>query len=132
MIGLGTTIASVPSILAAAWSKTSFAVTLYRLVTRRWQRACLWFLGITLNVFMTLLALLSFLRCVPPQKVWRPYLEGSCMSVNVYLRYGIFSGTYSAVVDLMLAVAPWPIVWKTTLQTKEKIGVGVAMSMGIL
>lgn len=131
-IGLGTSAASVPSILATAWSKTSFAITLYRLMRERWQRAGLWFLAVSMNFLLTLLAALSFLRCVPPEKVWKPYVEGSCMSMETYLVIAIFASSYSAVVDMTLAVAPWPVVWKTSLVTKEKVGLALAMSMGVV
>lgn len=34
--------------------------------------------------------------------------------------------------DLFLAALPWSILPKLQMKTKEKIGVGIAMSMGIL
>lgn len=156
-IGIGTSAASVPSILAAAWSKTSFVITLYILFTARWQRVVIAFIGVSMNIFMTFLALLSFLRCSPPEKIWKPFtVEGKCWSNEAYLSYAIFAGgkctpseicccspheqqtdselklalAYSASVDFILAILPWQIILKTQLSTKEKIGLCVAMSMG--
>jgi len=34
--------------------------------------------------------------------------------------------------DLTLALLPWTLVWKLQMKPAEKIGVAVAMSMGIL
>jgi hypothetical protein len=34
--------------------------------------------------------------------------------------------------DMVLAVMPWKIIWSMTMNRKEKIGVMVAMSMGVL
>ena len=34
--------------------------------------------------------------------------------------------------DFVLALLPWPIVWGLTMRRTEKIGVAVAMSMGVL
>jgi hypothetical protein len=34
--------------------------------------------------------------------------------------------------DMLLAVMPWKIIWSMTMNRKEKIGVMVAMSMGVL
>jgi len=34
--------------------------------------------------------------------------------------------------DLALALLPWTLVWKLQMKPAEKIGVAVAMSMGIL
>jgi len=35
-------------------------------------------------------------------------------------------------VDFVLAFLPWPLVWSLQMQRREKIGVAVAMSMGVL
>ena len=39
---------------------------------------------------------------------------------------------YSAVVDFVLAFLPWPLIWGLRMRRREKIGVAVAMSMGVL
>jgi len=39
---------------------------------------------------------------------------------------------YSATMDLSLALLPWTLVWKLQMKPAEKIGVAVAMSMGLL
>lgn len=39
---------------------------------------------------------------------------------------------YSGVMDLVLAIIPWGIIMRLHMHTKEKIGVALAMSMGVL
>lgn len=39
---------------------------------------------------------------------------------------------YSAAMDFVLALLPWQIIWNLQMKRKEKFGVAVAMSMGIL
>jgi len=39
---------------------------------------------------------------------------------------------WSALMDVCLAVLPWKILWNLQMRTAEKIGAGVAMSLGIL
>lgn len=34
--------------------------------------------------------------------------------------------------EFILALLPWKIIWKLQMQRKEKVGVALAMSMGIL
>jgi len=34
--------------------------------------------------------------------------------------------------DISLALLPWKVLWNLQMRTAEKIGVGVAMSLGIL
>ena len=39
---------------------------------------------------------------------------------------------YSAAMDLTLALLPWTLVWKLQMKPAEKVGVAIAMSMGVL
>lgn len=39
---------------------------------------------------------------------------------------------YSAVMDITLAFLPWKLVWALQMRKKEKFGVAVAMSCGVL
>ncbi|KKF95838.1 hypothetical protein CFO_g1800 [Ceratocystis platani] len=50
---------------------------------------------------------------------------------GIWRDYGIFSAALSGLIDLLLAMLPWKIIWGLQMRTKEKIGVGAAMSMGM-
>ena len=39
---------------------------------------------------------------------------------------------YSAGTEFALALLPWKLIWKLQMKRKEKVGVAIAMSMGIL
>jgi len=34
--------------------------------------------------------------------------------------------------DFTLAILPWTVIWKLQMKKPEKLGVGIAMSMGFL
>lgn len=119
--------------MAAAWSKTSFALTLYRLTTDRpFMRAFLWFAIISINLACSGVVVVTWAQCTPAEKVWRPSVEGSCWPKSVHINYNIFAAVYSGTMDLVLALLPWLLIWKLTLSKKEKFGMLVAMSMGVL
>ncbi|KAL2194023.1 hypothetical protein P885DRAFT_43908 [Corynascus similis CBS 632.67] len=118
------------SILAALWSKTSFAVTVLRISTG-WIRAFVWFIIITVNACLGVAIAITWAQCMPIEKVWHPYLEGTCWPKIVQIRYNIFTAVYSGAMDIVLAILPWKIIWTLTMNRKEKVGVMVAMSMGI-
>ncbi|KAM7187533.1 hypothetical protein V8F33_011180 [Rhypophila sp. PSN 637] len=118
------------SILAATWSKTAFAITLLRLMPGR-MRFLLWFIIATVNIFMGLNAVFMWTRCSPVSKTWNPYAPGTCWEPHVYPTYGMFAAGYSAAMDFVLALLPWKVIWKLQMRRKEKIGVALAMSMGI-
>ncbi|OTB05616.1 hypothetical protein M426DRAFT_10365 [Hypoxylon sp. CI-4A] len=115
--------------LSIAWSKTSFAVMLLRIMQGK-MKTLLWVIIVTMNVFMTLGALSLFLQCSPVAKSWDEHIPGRCWhEFNTVA--GMFSSAYSALMDFVLAVLPWPLIWHLKMKTKEKIGTAVAMSMGI-
>lgn len=78
------------SILAAVWSKTSFALTLLRLLQGK-LRALVWFIIVSSNVAMGLNALFVWIRCIPVSKTWNVYEEGSCWEPHVYPNFGMFA-----------------------------------------
>lgn len=119
------------SITALAWSKTAFAVTLLRL-TDGWTKKTVWFLIITINVFLGLSAMLPWLSCTPLKGAWASVPNTKCWDKKVMLYINIFSGAWSAAADVALALLPWSFLRSLQMKNKEKVGAGVAMSMGIL
>ena len=125
--GLGSTF----TVLAIVWSKTSFGITLLRLARDRlrWALAAV---VVAMNVAMGLQAVFVWVRCQPVQKNWRPGMEGRCWALEVSNGYAVFSAVLSGVCDVVFALLPWYLVWGLRMRKKEKVGVVVAMSMGVL
>jgi len=115
---------------AVIWSKTSFAVTLLRLTEGKTKKF-VWFLIVSGNIFIGLSSLFLWVQCKPLEKAWSPFVPGVCWAPDVLMKYNIFSGAYSAAMDFTLALLPWTIVWNLRMRRTDKIGVAIAMSMGI-
>ncbi|KAH8650882.1 hypothetical protein BGZ60DRAFT_436753 [Tricladium varicosporioides] len=120
------------AIIAVAISKTSFAVTLLRLATKHWHMYMIWFIIISLNLVMWFCGLFQFIQCSPVEKLWDLTAPGTCWDPHIQINYAIFAGSYSAVMDFLLALFPWLLIWKLQMKTAEKVGVGIAMSLGVL
>lgn len=129
--GIFSLLSGLFSILSAVCSKTSFAITLLRL-TDGWTKRVIWGIIISMNILMPLSALFLFVSCNPPAKNWKPELPGKCWPSNVSVIYGIVVGAYSSSCDLALALLPWRILMRFRMYRREKIGVALAMSMGVL
>lgn len=67
------------SVLAATWSKTSFALTMLRLC-QGWVKAFIWFLIVTLNAVMGTAMLFMWIKCRPFAKIWDSSIEGWCIN----------------------------------------------------
>ncbi|KAH8197362.1 hypothetical protein TruAng_008455 [Truncatella angustata] len=117
--------------LGAAWSKTSFAITLLR-ITNRFVQAGLWFIVITLNLSLAFNAVLPYVWCTPAAKGWSPTIHGNCWDRKVTIRYSMFAAGYSAGMDFILAIIPWTVIMKLNMALKEKLGVAVCMSLAVV
>lgn len=159
LIGLLGYLSGVPVVLAIVWSKTSFAITLVRLVQGR-LKAFIWFIIITMNLFMIISIINIWISCSPVEKLYNPTVPGRCWPINVIVDYAIFSGckfslpthghpkggisgwtanmtvlvieVYFAAMYFILALLPWKLIMKLNMRKVEKVGVALAMSMGIL
>ena len=127
---LPNTIAGTFIAVASVWSKTSFGVTLL-LLTDGWLKKFVWFCILSMNTAIFLSVLFPWIRCSPVQKTWDATTPGTCMELSVTVNYNIFSAAYSAAMYFMLALLPWKFLWGLHMKRGEKIGVGVAMSMGV-
>ncbi|KAH7007334.1 hypothetical protein EDB80DRAFT_751959 [Ilyonectria destructans] len=99
------------TVVAACWSKASFGITLTR-ITEGWTKRFIFILLVSMNIFLGLSGLFAWPSKTP-------------------VHYNIFSGAYSATCDIILALLPWTVLRTLQMAMREKLGVGLAMSMGI-
>lgn len=138
------------AVISVAVSKSSFILTLLRLVQRPWQKYALWFMLATINIFMLSIAIVQFFQCSdPPTK--------GCVPTENVVGLGIFAAgctcallfvffpllfrvvltiypilTDSAAMDLVLTAFPTLVIWRVQMVKREKIGVIASMSLGIM
>jgi len=80
------------SILAACWSKTSFAITVLR-ISSGWVKIVIWFIMITVNLALGGAVAITWCQCTPFEKIWQPALEGHCWPKGIQVRYNIFTAS---------------------------------------
>ncbi|KAJ4333205.1 hypothetical protein N0V95_009486 [Ascochyta clinopodiicola] len=131
IIALWTSIGASVSCFASTLSKISFGVTLLRLTSGplRWF---VWFCIVTLFLFMLPSAFITWIQCTPTAKAWNPTIEGKCWDATITVNYGIFNAAWCAAADFALALLPWKLILGLQMRMREKVGVGIAMSMGVL
>ncbi|KAK4664089.1 uncharacterized protein QC763_001630 [Podospora pseudopauciseta] len=130
---VGATLGSCITILTIVWSKTSFAITILRLSpSGSVLRNIAWFVLVSMNTLMIVQAVVVWVKCNPISKNWDLSNEGTCWDVHATNYYGVFCGVFSGVCDIVLALLPWRLVWGLQMRKKEKLGVVVGMSMGVV
>ncbi|KAM5342258.1 hypothetical protein ACJ41O_013224 [Fusarium nematophilum] len=132
IINLNTILVATFGIIATTTSKTSFAITLYRIATNAWMKRFLVFVIVTINLTMNLVWIFGFAKCTPIEKVWDSDVPGTCWNRTHLVRYQLFAAYYSAILDFVLAFLPWPILMGMTMLRRERLGVAVAMSLGAI
>lgn len=121
---------SLLSVLAIVWSKTSFAITVMR-ICDGWKRIFLWFAILSINLFMITTGILLNVKCTPLDFILPGGPGKECLPANINVIFGTAASAYSGVMDVLLAFLPWQVVWNLQMKPGEKIGVALAMSMGI-
>ncbi|KAJ5692602.1 hypothetical protein N7462_002025, partial [Penicillium macrosclerotiorum] len=126
-------ISFVVVIFGCVFSKTSFAFTLMRIVTRAWMKALLWFIIISMNAIMWLCGICYLAQCKPAAALWNSELlaTAKCWPTSVFETIALVAGSYSGCMDFILALLPWVVLWKLEMKMREKVGIALAMSMGI-
>lgn len=119
------------TILACLWSKTSFGITILRLTNSK-LKVFVWTVVLVLNVVMILQALFVWVKCNPVKKNWLPMTPGWCWSMQANNGYSVFANVFSGACDILFALLPWHLIWSLNINRKEKVGVIIAMSMGVL
>ncbi|KAJ6151582.1 hypothetical protein N7470_007179 [Penicillium chermesinum] len=120
-------------IFGCVFAKTSFAITLLRIVTRPWMKISLWFIIISMNILMWTTGVSYLAQCSPAAALWRTELlaTAKCWPPIAFEVLGMTAGAYSGFMDFVLSLFPWVILWNLQMNKREKFGIALAMSMGI-
>ncbi|PKS06304.1 hypothetical protein jhhlp_007052 [Lomentospora prolificans] len=111
-------IASTFSITASSWSRR--------------LRYFIWFTVISVNLTKAGSAMVGWISCRPLAKSWDPLIvDGVCWDPKATSNFNMFSGVYSGFMDVVLAFLPWQVIMSLQMRTREKVGVAIAMSMGV-
>ncbi|KAI0592889.1 hypothetical protein F4775DRAFT_587216 [Biscogniauxia sp. FL1348] len=69
------------------------------------------------------------LACTPRKRIWQRWLPGTCINIDAF---NLFITSFHLVFDLFMLLLPHQIIWKLSLTTRQKVGVSMIFSVGIL
>ncbi|KAG9258741.1 uncharacterized protein F5Z01DRAFT_632809 [Emericellopsis atlantica] len=130
-VGLGGMVVGTMVLIAPALSKTSFVLTVGKISGPKLKKA-LWFIAVPMNVLQVAALVIQFVQCSPLEKVWNPWTDGRCWGRQANLAMSMTSSAYSGIMDLVLATIPWIILKDLQIKRREKIGIAIAMSLGVI
>ncbi|PQE13980.1 hypothetical protein CJF30_00006767 [Rutstroemia sp. NJR-2017a BBW] len=118
------------NIFAIAASKSAVAAFLLRLVIVDWHKYFLYGCIASTTIVCFLCAILDFFQVTPIAAVFNPTIPHT-VNFN-FTANAIFSGSYTALMDFVLALFPWYFLAPVQLRKKERMTVCFGLSLGVL
>jgi hypothetical protein len=94
-ISLSTIMVAAFGIMSTTLSKSSFAITLYRISMDQWMKYLLIFIMVTINISMNLVWIFGLVKCSPFAKVLDGKVEGTCWDKNKLVKFQLFAACTS-------------------------------------
>ena len=68
-------------------------------------------------------------QCAPRAKIWKPWLPGHCIDINIAF---ITTAAINIISDVAILVLPMKIIWHLQMPIKRKWGVTAMFGTGVL
>ena len=78
--------------------------------------------------FMSTIVAINLI-CTPRDKIWRDWVDGSCFDYN---GFNISIAAINFAFNIIILLLPHWSIWKLALSTRQKIGVSIIFSVGIM
>lgn len=72
--------------------------------------------------------LLNF-QCIPHEKIWKFYLEGTCIGLH---EIQLASASIQVFSDLAMTVLPQKLIWNLHMGWRKRLGVSIIFGFGLL
>ncbi|KAG8626937.1 hypothetical protein KVT40_005882 [Elsinoe batatas] len=122
------------SLPAGIFAKYSIIALLLQIQgkTAKKRSIALYVLGFLIGVSAIVQFFLSLFQCEPLDKLWFPYLDGSCPRLKLAGDWSYFQGAIAVLADVSLALWPISIVWNLQTSFRIKLGVCSLMAVGVI
>ncbi|KAL4781244.1 hypothetical protein BJX76DRAFT_360108 [Aspergillus varians] len=122
-------------IISFSVPKLAVAAMLIRILNpSTWQKAVIWGVTGMGAVISGICIIVLFTMCDPPRALWQTSLviagKATCKDVWILIDYAIFTGAYSAFIDLYLALYPTTVLMKLHMSLRKRLALCAALGLG--
>ena len=111
------------------WTKLSLLFMYYRIFRFPFFKIQVMAVGCFVVTWAITISFLFTFICVPVEKLWKPELDGRCVSeLGVWLA----NASSTIVSDITILLLPIPQIWKLQLKKIEKVGLTMVFGLGFL
>ncbi|KAI0532824.1 hypothetical protein GGR58DRAFT_506998 [Xylaria digitata] len=89
---------------------------------------CYGMIAVNTALYLATIIVTTF-ACSPRERIWRRYLPGTCIDLEVF---NIFITSFHLLSDICMLLLPQIVIWKLKLAAKQKVGVSAVFSAGAL
>ncbi|KAI1340367.1 hypothetical protein F5Y15DRAFT_56012 [Xylariaceae sp. FL0016] len=119
--------------IALPFLKAAILLEWTQLFVPQGTRNAFWWCCISLTTIQLAFAVASVFalcfQCIPYQKIWDITLPGHCL---VKSKVEITSAAIHLVSDLIILVLPQSVIWSLQMSLKQRLGVSIIFSLGVL
>ncbi|KAL4942742.1 hypothetical protein BDV06DRAFT_157794 [Aspergillus oleicola] len=124
-------------IISFSVPKLAVAAMLNRILNPSiWQKALIWGLAGLGATISGICIIVLFTMCDPPKALWQTSLvtagRATCKDVWILVDYAIFTGAYSAFIDLYLALYPTTVLMKLHMSLRKRLALCAALGLGAI
>lgn len=80
-------------------------------------------------IFCIVCVTLEAVACIPLKAIWQPWIPAKCMDKKTL---DLCTGYFNLFIDLFIVLLPQKVIWRLQMSLRNKIGVSVIFSLGIL
>lgn len=114
-------------ILAVTFPKLSMLCLFLRIFVTRWSRNGCYMLIAFLSLTAFANITVAILQCIPLHRAWDPASGGHCINQNAWWCWGSLPNIIS---DILIIALPFPVIAKSQISWKDKIGIAVTFTVG--
>ncbi|KAF7520624.1 hypothetical protein G7054_g12708 [Neopestalotiopsis clavispora] len=91
----------------------------------------LWGLAFVGQALIFSMSVFLFIQCSPTEKNWDKTVDGICLPEGTMIGIEYFVSSYSAFLDLFLAVFPAPFIMRLNMPLRTRLAVSGALGLGV-
>ncbi|KAH7394803.1 hypothetical protein BKA66DRAFT_403470, partial [Pyrenochaeta sp. MPI-SDFR-AT-0127] len=105
----------------------SYLVFYLRFAVTKKFRIVLYIWVLLVSAFGITTAVVSFIPCLPFEKLWTPSMPGHCINIKAYWTA---NPALNIVFDIVIFVLPIPILWDLKLPKRQRLGLVGVFALG--
>ncbi|KAL3478272.1 hypothetical protein BJX99DRAFT_256598 [Aspergillus californicus] len=122
-------------IISFSTPKLAVAAMLCRILNPSFiHKVALWGLTGLGSVISGICIVVLFTMCDPPRALWKTHLitegKATCRDTWILINYAIFTGAFSAFIDLYLAIYPSTVLMKLHMSFRKRLALCAALGLG--